>query len=500
MPEIARHPAPELRPLAPGLSPEIRDWVHELRTIWAATGVTMNRFSRLHPVDKGTLSRYLSGQRVPRDRWFLDTLLAMQAENGTVVTPAVREHLTRSHLRALVTAHPHEYRVRMISDELEVAVTGKVEAERYARSLEEQLAERNRQVQQLTSEQRRLRAAWAEGQGGMQTDYDKLIREITELSGQLDAARARAARAELRCRQLEDILDQLDPHSPEDENSTRDRPPAVSVPGRSELQAELDDAVARGSFTLFYQPIVTLAGGELDGFEALARWPHPKWGTMRPSQFMSLAEETGQIIPLGAWAIKQAATDMLRWRQHTNSHTPPHYVSVNASARQFAEPGFANTVGQILDSVGLPPQALMLELTESAPLTLAEEITCNLTALKAAGVALAFDDYGTALASLGMLRELPVDVLKIDRSLFSRTAAREQNPAGLQAIIDTASALDLKVIAEGIESEDQRELLISLGCEYGQGYLLGMPLEADQAKAHIHASHKRMLTDGSENP
>ncbi len=172
---------------------------------------------------------------------------------------------------------------------------------------------------------------------------------------------------------------------------------------------------------------------------------------------------------------------------------------MNASARQFADPAFADTVRQLLDSVGLPPQALMLELTESAPLTLAEEIARNLTALKATGVSLAFDDYGTALASFCMLRELPVDVLKIDRSLFSRTAAREQNPAGLQAIIETASTLDLKVIAEGIESEDQRELLISLGCQYGQGYLLGMPLEADQAEAHIHASHKQILTDGSDN-
>jgi EAL domain-containing protein (putative c-di-GMP-specific phosphodiesterase class I) len=484
MSEFACRPTAGLKPPDSSLSPEVLDWVSELRTIWAATGMTLNRFSRLHPIDKGTLSRYLNGQRVPRDRWFLDKILAMQAENGTPVTPAVREHLTSSHLRALQTAHPHEYRVRMVSDELEIALTGKVEAERYARSLERQLAERNRQVQELTDDKRRLRATWAADEGTMQTDYHRLAREIAELTGQLNAARERAAQAELRCQQLEELLDELDAHSAADEDKVRNRRPATGAPRRRELQAALHDAIAHGSFTLLYQPIVTLTTGELDGFEAFARWPHPQWGTMRPSQFMTLAEETGEIVPLGAWALRQAATDMLGWRRRLGSQAP-HYVGVNISVRQFGEHGFADTVRRTLDTCGLQPSALMLELTETVPLPLAEEIRRNLTDLKAIGVSLAVDNYGTMSSSPSALRELPVDVLKIDRSLFDTTGAHEQHPGHLQAIIETAGALQIKVIAEGIESVDQRDLLVSLGCQYGQGYFLAMPQEADQAEAFV---------------
>src|SRR5215471_15393929 len=121
MSEIAYRSPACLKPLAPGLSPEVLDWVSELRVIWAAAGLSMNEFASLHPIDKGTVSRYLNGQRVPRDRWFLDKLLAIQADGGDPVTLAVREHLTGLHLRALEVAHPHEYRVRLVSDQLEIA-------------------------------------------------------------------------------------------------------------------------------------------------------------------------------------------------------------------------------------------------------------------------------------------------------------------------------------------------------------------------------------------
>src|SRR5439155_4417433 len=137
MPDIARKSSAGLRPLDPGLSAEMLEWVGELRMIWAAVGLSMNQFATLHPIDKGTISRYLNGQRVPRDRWCLDKLLTIQADYGRPVTPAVREHLARLQLRALEVAHPHEYRVRRISDELEIALTGKLEAERQTRALEE---------------------------------------------------------------------------------------------------------------------------------------------------------------------------------------------------------------------------------------------------------------------------------------------------------------------------------------------------------------------------
>lgn len=213
MSEIARRSASELRPLCPGLSPEVLDWVGELRTVWAATGLSLNQFASLHPIDKGTISRYLSGQRVPRDRWFLEKLMAIRADNGKPATRAVHEHLAALQLRALEAAHPHEYRVRRVSDELEIALTGKLEAERYARALEEQLAERNRQVQQLTEDKGRLRAAWNSDREAKQAEYDRLSQEVGEIMSQLRRARKRTEQAERRCQKLEDLLDHMDTHS-----------------------------------------------------------------------------------------------------------------------------------------------------------------------------------------------------------------------------------------------------------------------------------------------
>ena len=211
MSDVARKPPADLRPLNPGLSAEVLAWVSELRVIWAAAGLSMNQFASLHPIDKGTISRYLNGQRVPRDRWFLDKLLAIQSDIGRPVTPAVREHLTGQHLRALEVAHPHEYRVRLVSDELEIALTGRLEAERYALALEQQLAERNRQVQELADDKGRLRAAWDAAAGlAMQAEYERLTREIATITRQLDLARKQEAQASLRCRHLEGLLDHLD--------------------------------------------------------------------------------------------------------------------------------------------------------------------------------------------------------------------------------------------------------------------------------------------------
>jgi DNA-binding CsgD family transcriptional regulator len=224
MPDIARKSAADLKPLASGLSMEVLDWVDELRMIWASVGLSMNQFATLHPINKGTISRYLNGQRVPRDRWFLDRLLAIQADYGQPVTPAVREHLAGLQLRALEVAHPHEYRVRLVSDELEIALTGKLEAERYARALEEQLADRNRQVSELAESKGRLRTAWDADRVAMQADCERLTREIGEITGQLHLARERTVQAERRCRLLEDVLDHLDAYTPADDEGNTDTP------------------------------------------------------------------------------------------------------------------------------------------------------------------------------------------------------------------------------------------------------------------------------------
>jgi len=265
---------------------------------------------------------------------------------------------------------------------------------------------------------------------------------------------------------------------------------------RRELQAALEEAVTNSAFTLVYQPIVVLATGELAGFEALVRWPHAEWGMMLPDQFIALAEETGQIVPLGSWVLGQAAADLVRFRgpprvpaARVDDGTPAGggsapglYVSVNVAARQFTTPGFIDGVRRVLDSTGLEPGALMLELTESTLLRRDERLVSDLMELRALGVSLAIDDFGTGYSSLSYLRELPIDVVKMDKSFVDGIAISEQRLALAEGIVQIARTLRLEVIAEGIESEVQRDLLTSMGCRFGQGYLLAMPMGAHQAE------------------
>jgi diguanylate cyclase (GGDEF)-like protein/PAS domain S-box-containing protein len=253
---------------------------------------------------------------------------------------------------------------------------------------------------------------------------------------------------------------------------------------RREIQEALAEAVARSAFSLVYQPIVALDTGELSGFEALIRWPHPQWGMMHPGQFITLAEETGQIIPIGAWVLGRATTDIMLCRQAAESRRPGRrnlYVSVNVSARQFADPGFADTVRHVLATSGLDARSLMLELTETALLRRDEQLHTDLEELKSIGVRLAIDDFGTGYSSLSYLRDLPIDVVKMDRSFVEGIADSDQRLALAEGIVQIARTLSLEVVAEGIETEVQRDLLSSMGCHYGQGYLLAMPMPASQA-------------------
>jgi diguanylate cyclase (GGDEF)-like protein/PAS domain S-box-containing protein len=261
---------------------------------------------------------------------------------------------------------------------------------------------------------------------------------------------------------------------------------SVTVDKRRELKAAIEDAVAGSAFTLTYQPIVVLASGEIAGFEALVRWPHPRWGMIHPDQFISLAEETGHIVQLGAWVLKQAVTDFVAW-QHRVPRQAPLYMSVNVSARQFRDPGFVPSVREVLDESGLAPSLLLLELTESVLLGRDDRIRSELTELKSLGIRLAIDDFGTGYSSLSYLRELPMDVLKIDRSFIEGIAMSKRRLALVEVIIRIAKTFGLTVTAEGIESEVQRELLISLGCEFGQGYLLERPVGAAEAEDLIRA-------------
>lgn len=251
---------------------------------------------------------------------------------------------------------------------------------------------------------------------------------------------------------------------------------------RRDLQAALDSAVAESAFTLVYQPIVELSTGAVAGFEALLRWPHAEWGMVQPDQFIALAEETGHIVPLGAWVLQQAMSDLARWQQRARGH-PPVYVSVNVAARQLRDPGFVRGVRRRLTESGLAPSSLVLELTESGLLRPDQRLRADLEELKGMGVRLAIDDFGTGYSSLSYLRELPIDLLKIDKSFVDGIAVSTQRLALVEVIIRIAKTLGLTVVAEGIESEVQRDMLVSMGCRYGQGYLLATPMPADEAEA-----------------
>jgi EAL domain-containing protein (putative c-di-GMP-specific phosphodiesterase class I) len=224
------------------------------------------------------------------------------------------------------------------------------------------------------------------------------------------------------------------------------------------------------------------------GFEALLRWPHPEWGMVQPDQFIALAEETGHIVPLGAWVLQQATADVAHWQERVRGH-PPVYVSVNVAARQLRDPGFVRGVRRRLTESGLAPSSLVLELTESGLLRPDQRLRADLDELKGMGVRLAIDDFGTGYSSLSYLRELPIDLLKVDKSFVDGIAVSTQRLALVEVIIRIAKTLGLTVIAEGIESEVQRDMLVSMGCRYGQGYLLAVPMPADEAESLLRVGH-----------
>ncbi|MFE0642969.1 aminotransferase class I/II-fold pyridoxal phosphate-dependent enzyme [Streptomyces sp. NPDC058877] len=254
---------------------------------------------------------------------------------------------------------------------------------------------------------------------------------------------------------------------------------------RHELQAGMDTAIADHAFALRYQPIVEVDGGATSGLEALIRWPHARRGMVPPDQFITLAEESGHIMPLGAWVLEHAALDIARW-QRARPRPTPLQANVNVSARQFRDPGFLDEVRHALHSSGLAPGSLVLELTETVLMRQDAQIRTTMAALKELGVAIAIDDFGTGFSSLSYLREFPIDILKVDKSFIDDITTDPQQVALVEGIVRIADVLGLQVVAEGIEHEEQRALLAEMGCRYGQGYLFARPMTAHQAESYLH--------------
>jgi diguanylate cyclase (GGDEF)-like protein/PAS domain S-box-containing protein len=269
--------------------------------------------------------------------------------------------------------------------------------------------------------------------------------------------------------------------------------PALSaaMARRREMQAMLEDTLARSALTLAYQPIAELATGAVRGFEALVRWPHPARGTVPPEELIEVAEETGLIVPLGSWILRQAITDMASWRG-TNPHPQQPCIIVKVLPRQFRDPGFIAGLRRCLDETGLPAPAVALELPESS-LRPDERTTSDLAELKDLGIRLVIDDFATGSSHFSptYLRELPIDALKLDKS-YVDAITEPQGRKFAELIVDFADAIEVEVIAEGIETEEQRALLTEMGCRLGQGYLLAMHMNSHAAQVLLRS--RRPLT------
>jgi diguanylate cyclase (GGDEF)-like protein/PAS domain S-box-containing protein len=254
--------------------------------------------------------------------------------------------------------------------------------------------------------------------------------------------------------------------------------------GRLKLEQDLRTAIETQRFRIFYHPVLHLATRNPVSFEALLRWDHPTQGLISPYRFIEAAEDSGVLVSIGHWLLLQACRQLREWRSNHSGGEPIH-ITVNISARQFADARLASDIQDALQQTGIDPAQLQLEMTESVAAADPKLTVTVLSHLKHLGIAVILDDFGTGSTSLRGLRQFPVDALKIDRSLIREMLADRSACDIVELIIALAHKMGLRVIAEGIESAKQLERLLELGCEYGQGYYFSQPLEAQAALQFI---------------
>ncbi len=257
---------------------------------------------------------------------------------------------------------------------------------------------------------------------------------------------------------------------------------AILRSAQTELQLDSDftEALARGEFVLFFQPVVELDTHRVAGFEALVRWQHPSRGLVPPSEFIPIAEKTGFIVPLGLWTLRAACLQLKAWRESLSA-ADTAWVSVNLSGPQFNQPSLVDDIAQVLRDTGLPARCLVVELTEGVAMENPTAVKGQLMQLRVMGVKIALDDFGTGQSSLAYLHQFPADKLKLDRSFVRDMETRNDVRDIVGAVTGLAHQLGLEVIAEGVETSGQLALVRSLGCEYVQGYFFSKPVDSECA-------------------
>ncbi|MFT4113630.1 putative bifunctional diguanylate cyclase/phosphodiesterase, partial [Silvibacterium sp.] len=261
---------------------------------------------------------------------------------------------------------------------------------------------------------------------------------------------------------------------------------------RLSLEQNLRVAFERKQFLLYYMPIITLATGAVSGFEALVRWERPGEGIIAPGEFIGLAEETGLIVPIGDWILREACRTLTRW-QSTIPGCVDLTMNVNLSPRQFAHPALVDDVRRALAETGADPHLLRLEITESCTMENSERAIEVLTQLRSLGTQLSLDDFGTGFSSLSYLHRFPLQNLKIDRSFVSRMVEDSESLAIIRTIIRLARDLRLQVTAEGTDNPAQIRTLEALGCDFAQGFYYSPPLPEIRAEAYLR-SHREHLS------
>jgi diguanylate cyclase (GGDEF)-like protein/PAS domain S-box-containing protein len=252
----------------------------------------------------------------------------------------------------------------------------------------------------------------------------------------------------------------------------------IAASERLQFKADLQRAVDHGELILHYQPIVDLGSGEVDGVEALVRWQHPERGLIPPLDFIPFAEESGLIVPIGRWVLFEACRTAASWGLEDDAAPPS--ISVNVSPLRFRHPGFVEELKEVLATTGLPPERLVLEITESALVEDVAKVVERLEELKKLGVQLAIDDFGTGYSSLSYLKHFPVDVLKIDKTFIDSIALGAEDSALARAVLSLGQSLGLTIVAEGVEEGAQAEVLKGLGCPLAQGYRFSRPVPASE--------------------